>query len=364
MRGVVLVLILACRPTVATAAATTPGKAPKVLAREAREYEEAGGYTRATATLRTLRGLQGPDADLELALALDEARTGETDSAAARLWGPLLSRALADSADVSRRHPYDWGRDLTWTNGGFDGWSWYVARARAELAAEQGRWSDARDAAVLCTEARPLAGKEWLILAVCAARAGDPATARDAAARAEALDPSLPEACYLDGLFEWKQGHRTEARAQFDRALALDSAWVLPAVARMRVRLPGTSPDSLPARFLYGAREAGLLTSVARPKLEDFIQMDRPAVILQRPLAPLPDSLSQGLEKLQLILPLLIDERGRVALHELPWYDPKRLPGPVVSLIIGALREWRFSPAMKLDHAQRVWASAQYSLNP
>ena len=181
------------------------------MAREARTLEELGAYGQATDRLRQLRRRVPPDADLELTLALDEARSGDVDSAAARLASPLLEAALNDTVPLERRHEYPWHPEAEWINGRFDGWYWYIARARAELAAASGRWREAADAARLCVAARSLSGKEWLILAVCAGRAGSLDEAAAAAERAVFLDASLPEAHFLRGLYEWRAGRRGAA---------------------------------------------------------------------------------------------------------------------------------------------------------
>src|SRR6185369_6108405 len=142
-----------------------------------------------------------------------------------------------------------------------------------------GRWHEARQAAEVAVAARPLAGKEWLLLAVCAGREGDRGAAETAAARAAVLDPTLPEARYLAGLFAWRGGRRAAAQSEFRAAVALDSSYRAPALALVRSRLPGAAPDSLPAEFLTGVREVGMLTSPMGPKLEEFVQMDTPASI-------------------------------------------------------------------------------------
>ena len=117
-------------------------------AAEARGLEDLGAYTRAVEALKVLRASQPLDADLEIALALDEARSGMLDSAAARLRSPLLERAAVDSMPVTRRDQYSWRRDGTWVTGAFEGWYWYVWRARAEVQAALGHWIEAlrRDA--------------------------------------------------------------------------------------------------------------------------------------------------------------------------------------------------------------------------
>jgi len=147
------------------------------VARVARQLEDAGAYDSAAVVLRALRARAAPDADLDLALALDLARTGALRSAHLLLYGPALDSALVDSCPPARRRPYRGDRDELWLTGRFDGWRWYVARARAEVDARLGRWADAREAARRAVAERPLAGREWLVAAVCAGRAGDVAAA-------------------------------------------------------------------------------------------------------------------------------------------------------------------------------------------
>ena len=101
------------------------------LAKTARELEEVGAYTRAAIALGRLRAGTPPDADLDLALALDLARIGRPEGAESLLVAPALTAALTDTLPVQRRHLYPWERETLWTNGRFDGWSWYVWRARA-----------------------------------------------------------------------------------------------------------------------------------------------------------------------------------------------------------------------------------------
>ena len=346
-----------------THAASVVPATPKQIqdaARGVRALEELGVYSRAAEALRRLRTLVPPDADLDLELALDLARSGQPDSAAALLWSPLLTRALADTLPVSRRHLYGWEREPMWTNGKFDGWHWYVARARAEVAATLGRWHAARSAAEACAAARPLAGAEWLILAVCAAKDGAPERAEPAAALAALLDPTLPEAHYLAGLYEWRAGRSQSAQREFRAAVALDSAWQAPAIALVRSRLPGAEPDTLPSRFLIGIRETGLLTSPARPKIEEFVQMDESAEILQRGTPRIPDSLVATLPDIEISLPVLVDPRGRAVLTWMPWMAATQLPPAAVSGIIGSLTDWRFRPARKNGVPYPVWATIDY----
>jgi hypothetical protein len=345
----------------ARAAVPATGRSVHEQAYNARLLEDAGAYGGAVAALRALRARGAPDGDLELALALDEARTGQPDSALARLEREPLRSALTDSLPIGRRHDYPWDRENEWTNGRFDGWNWYVARARAEVDAGLGRWHVARQAAEVAVAARPLAGKEWLLLAVCAGRDGDPGAAETAATRATALDPTLPEARYLAGLFAWRGGRRAAAQSEFRAAVALDSSYRAPAIALVRSRLPGTAPDSLPAEFLTGVREVGMLTSPMGPKLEEFVQMDTPATILKREMPPATDSSGVPLPPVEITLPMLVDERGRAVLHDLPWFSPTDLSATAVGQIIGSLPDWRFTPARRLGAPRRVWAAVLIS---
>ena len=135
------------KPRSATNAAAAASQTPLELAKAARQLEELGAYGAAAVKLGELRRRVAPDADLDLALAMDLARNGAVDSAAALMWTPRMDAALADSLSLIRRHTYPWEREGLWVNGKFDGWNWYVARVRVELAATLGRWSDARRAA-------------------------------------------------------------------------------------------------------------------------------------------------------------------------------------------------------------------------
>ena len=339
-------------------------KTPRQLAADTRSFEEIGAYARAAQTLRQIRARVRPDADLELSLALDEARSGQSDSAAARLWSPMLERALADTLPLSRHTPYPWDKAEGWLDGRFDGWHWYVARARAELAARQGRWQAARDAARQAVAARLQSGKEWLILAICAGRAGDAEESERAARAAAALDPTLPEALYVTGLYDWRAGHRLAAQDAFRAAVALDSSYRAPALALVRSRLPGVPPDSLPGELLTGIRAVGLLTSPDRPKLEEFEQMDVQAAVLHQETIPLPDSLKTAMSSVKLLLALLVGENGRAMLHDLPWSKPGVLPDAVLRLTLESVNRWRFSPALKHGQPRRMWANVQVTYQP
>ena len=238
-----------------------------------------------------MRGRTAPDADLELALALDAVRAGVPDTAWALLMGARLSSALADSTDHFRWHPIGPGREKTWLNGRFDGWYWTVARARAELALRLRRFDDAVVAARAAVRARPLSGRDHLLLAICAGRAGDSVTARDEAGIAVYLDPLLPEALYLRGLWAWREGRRAAAREDFRAAIGLDPAFRPPALALVRIELPSARPDSLPIAFQAGARRATMLVSGEGPKLEETRTSDQiPGLYGAVPTIALPDS--------------------------------------------------------------------------
>ncbi|OGF14277.1 MAG: hypothetical protein A2W00_03870 [Candidatus Eisenbacteria bacterium RBG_16_71_46] len=332
-------------------------------AREARVLEEVGSYAGAAEVLRRVRREVPRDADLDLELALDEARGGRPDSAAALLWEPLVAAALRDSLPEARRRFFTFAREGLWVNGQYDGWRWYIARARAEVALALGRWREARDAARVAVDERPLAGKEWLLLAVSAGRAGELAEARAAAVRAAALDPSLPEAHYFSGLWAWRDGRRAEADDSFRRAAELDSLYRDPALARVRLMLPGSRPDSLPGYFLTGPRGVGMITSPMRPKLEEFVQMDLTPRVARIGQIPVPDSVEIRLRPEQRALPVLVDQQGRVVLHELLPFPPDLMPASAVASLVGSLPEWRFQPAMKGGEPRIAWATVSFRLD-
>lgn len=348
----------------APAKAPAPERTPESIATEARDLEDRGAYARAADLLSALRGRQGPDADLELALAIDEARAGRVDSAAARLSGALLSSVAYDSLPRERRGHYSWRREQTWIDGAFTGWPWYLWRARSEVAARQGRWREAADAARVAVASRPMSGKEWLVLAVYAGQAGLDAEATRAADEARRRDPTLPEAFYLSGLWAWRDGRRAEALESFRRAVRLDSSYGEPALAMIKARLPGTRPDPLPTEVFSGARRVALLTSTEQPKVEEFEQMDTPARVVSRRDPPIPDSLSSAMQPNDLLLQILIDERGRVVLNDLPWFTPAELHPEYLSQILAASLDWRFIPARRTGEARAIWATIKYEIRP
>jgi len=344
-----------------------PAAKPIDVALVARSLEEQGNYAGALVQLKLLRGMQGPDADLELAIALDEARTGLSDSAWTRLHGPILTAAMADTAGLARRSEYPFQREGAWVNGGFDGWYWYVARARAELALARREWREALAMANLSAQARPLSGKEALLLALAASHSGDAGLGEAAANWAVHLEPWLPEAHYLAGIWAWRNGRRAEARDAFANAADLDSSWRDPVLALARLSLPGSRPDTLPVRFLTGARACAQLTSARRPKQEEYIQFDRTPALVFNPQPQPPDSLRRALnlkKPTNLYLQVLVSETGQALLLELPYVTEAQVPAAVVNFIMDQVGHWRFVPAVKFEKPQRSWASVQYTLQP
>jgi hypothetical protein len=356
-------------PTRAGSPAARPAASPRPLevATEARALEEQGNYAGALEQLKRLRGLEAPDADLELAIALDEARTGLADSAWMRLHGPLLSAALADTAGRSRRAEYPFQREGLWINGRFDGWYWYVARARAELALARRDWREMLAMANIAARARPLSGKEALLLALAASHAGDAELGEAAANYAVFLEPWLPEAHLLAGIWAWRHGRRAEARDAFENAAAIDSTWRDPVLARSRLALPGTRADSLPTRFLTGVRACAQLTSSRRPKQEEYLQFDREPMLVFNPQPQPADSLRHRMhlrKPTQVYVQVLVGEQGEALLMELPYVTDDQVPPAVVHDLLDQIGRWRFIPAQKFGQPQRSWASVEYVLQP
>ena len=331
------------------------------LASDIRSYEELGGYAQAAEVLRKLRELVPVDPDLDLALALNLARSGRVDSAAAMLYDSVLSTALTDT--LSRKHfdIYGWRHETNYLGGPFDGWYWYIARARLEVEATRGRWPEALGAARICVRARPLAGIEWYLLALCAARGGAYDEARPAIEHATRLAPMLPEAHYLAGVLAWRNGQRVAAQQAFRFAIEVDSSYREAAVALSRARLP-VLPDSLPSRLLAGLRQAELVTSPVRPKYDEFIQMDRPAVVTKRVDITIPDSLAGRVEPGTVHPLVLFDERGHAVIHEDRWASAKSAPESLVGLVSTAACGWEVSPAIRLGHRQALWLELDINL--
>ncbi len=351
----------------AVAAPAAPARKPIDAATSARVLEEQGNYAGALTELKALRAMQGPDADVELMLALDEARVGQVDSAWARLHTPLLSAALADTSRRVRRTEYPFQREGMLVNGAFDGWYWYIARARAELALQRRDWPEAKSMASRAADARPLSGKEALLLAVAASHAGDAQLGEAAASWASYLEPWLPEAHFLSGLWDWRGGRRARAREELEMAAALDSSWREPALALARLRLPGMRADSLPTRFLTGVRSCAMLTSAKRPKQEEFVQFDATPLLAFNPQTQPEDSL-RAIMKLkkptQIYVQVLVSETGRPLMAELPWITEAQVPAGVIHHVLDQVGSWRFVAARKFNKPQRSWASVEYVLQP
>jgi hypothetical protein len=340
---------------------------PIDIATRARVFEEQGAYASALEELKRLRSVEGPDADVELAVALDEARVGLVDSAWARLHSPLIEKALADTTGNVRRAEYPFQRESMWVNGTFDGWYWYIARARAELALQRRDWPKMLRMATIAATARPLSGKEALLVALAASHSGDDEYGEAAAAWASYLEPWLPEAHYLSGIWAWRHGRRAVARADLETAAALDSSWRDPVLALARLALPGSRADSLPARFLTGARACAMLTSPRRPKQEEFVQFDRTPMLVFNPQTQPPDSFLtlMNLKKpTQLYLQVLVSEKGEPLMAELPYVTEARVPAGVVNHVLTQIGTWRFLAARKFDKPQRSWASVEYVVKP
>jgi hypothetical protein len=177
----------------------------------------------------------------------------------------------------------------------------------------------------------------------------------------------LPEARYLGGLLAWRTGDRASARREFRSALDLDSTYRAPALALSRLLVPGLAPDSLPGRFLYGIRRAAELSSRSRPKLDEYVQYDQLATLYGQPSRTVPDSLKllMGMSKpTRLYVTVLVDERGRVVLDDLPWLAPGQFPETLLADILVEARRWIFRPAVKLGRAQTSYATVEYQLNP
>lgn len=352
-------------PTTPRTAAPGPRQRALQLGSDARAFEEAGSYGLAADKLRAIRPLVAPDADLELQLALDEARSGQADSAWARLHGPVLTAALTDTANALRNHDYPFEREPLWVNGQFDGWNWYVARAIAELGIARGEPLEALRAAQLAIRARPLSGKDYLLAGLAAGRAGSMGRAAQYVQAARLLDPTLPEVHYLRGLLEWRSGRRAEAAESFRAAIARDSTWREPALARVRCQLPGATPDSIPTRFLYGARGAAELTSPVQPKIEEMNQSEIPVGLIHKDDTVVPDSLRARFKKpVQLVVTVLVDEEGRPILNELPWFTESAFPYVLVPGVVGATPNWRFRAARRMGRPIRAWASVEHEIKP
>lgn len=300
-------------------------------------------------------------------IAVNEARAGLTDSAWVRLNGPLLSKALTDTADARRHHEYPYERDGAWVNGRFDGWYWYVARARAEVAMQLGDWQQARVAAARAVEARRFSGKDALLLAIASAQTGDLAYAEAAAAYAGYLEPVMPEAHHLLGLLHWRAGRRAAATAALRAARGADSSFAPAALALARLSLPGSRPDPLPSYFLTGIRRAAELTSPVSPKVEEQLQQDTAPMLAFNPQTPLPDSVQARFrlsEPLTIYVQCLIDESGSAKSFEMPAVPREDLPLELVHHMSRDLQTWRFVAPTRFGKPISAWVTAEYVVRP
>ena len=111
-------------PPDSTTGATDGGALQSVLkdAVLARHYEDHGEYAAALVEWRKLRARVPGDGDLELAIAIDEARGGHLDSAATRLSGPVLTAAAEDTVPTSRYRPYPLRREGMYPTAIFARW--------------------------------------------------------------------------------------------------------------------------------------------------------------------------------------------------------------------------------------------------
>ena len=348
----------------ARSGAKGPSRSPLEIAYNARNLEDAGAYGQAADQLRGLRGKVKRDVDLEIALALDLARSGQVDSALAILSSKTLEAAANDSLPIKRRGEYPYSRETMWVNGVYDGWNWYILRARAELEAKKGRWKEAAAWAQRATDTWVNSGKDWHILAVCAAQAGQEDVSRQATAHATLLDSTIPEAWYMAGLWAWHDGKRTEALGDFRHAVRLDSSYQAPALAMIKLRLPGAQPEPFPKELFTGFRQAALLTSSFGPKPEEFVQMDTPASLDTAADTAVVDTIPPGVHPFVIVLSLLVDDQGMPVLNQLPWYEPSRLDFRKVIRIINSVPAMRFHPATRFHRPSAVWISMDYNVKP
>ena len=348
-----------------TAAAST--QSVEQLASQTRLIEEVGGWPRAAELMRQLRGRTAPDADLDLMLAWFEARSGDLDSAAARLALPTLVAAGDDSMPPARWTTYPWQHEGAWLDGRFDGWHWYVWRTRAEIAAATGHWDSALAAARRAVAARRWAGPEWYVRALCAAHLGRWDEARSCNAMALELDATLPEAHELAGLLAWRDGRRGETRAQLDAALALDSTYARAALGLVRLRLPGAPPDTLPTGLFEGVRRAALLTAAEGPRPEVFTQNESAALLVRRVTTADMDTsglVLKDVKRVRLTLMILVDARGHAALVDVPEYTENDVAPAKVSRIIATLPDWRFKPASRGGRPAPSWVGYEFVIIP
>ena len=371
LAGACLVLWAARAETRSATAPSAPGISPAQrsaraleLAKNAQAFEEIGAYARALEELQKLRPLVKRDADLELEMALLQARLASWDSAAVLLANLPLTKAMTDSQPASRRVPYPWQKPLVWTNGQYDGWSWYVWRARAELAAQRRDWSQALANQERAARERAWSGKEWVLLGVFQARVGRWEDAARSFDRGLLLEPILPEAHYYKGLSDWRSGHRGDALVDFGEAIRLDSLFDEAVLARARLRLGTGHVDSLPPWLLRGRSADALLTSMERPKYEEMVQPDQPAGALEAPQPHYPPSIPPFGTGHTAMIPVLVGEDGRVLIADPPYMNPAQWPDSLIGAAVGVLRDWRFFPGRRSGVPIRSWSDAPVHFAP
>ena len=124
-------------------------------------------------------------------------------------------------------------------------------------------------------------------------------------------------------------------------------------------------PNPLPTSFLSGIRRAAELTSRVRPKLEEYVQYDQLATLYGLPTRAVPESLQRvmGMTKpIRLYVTVLVDERGRVVLNELPWMPSGAFPEVLLEQVLRDAMRWNFRPAYKLGQPRASLASVEYQL--
>jgi len=230
-----------------------------------------------------------------------------------------------------------------------------------------GRWDDAVTAARTAVRARPLSGRDHLLLALAAGRAGDAPLARAEAGRAALLDPMLPEAHYLSGLWAWRDGDHARAAAAFRAAIMRDSTETDAALALVRLLVPSARPDSLPRRFLRGARGAGMLISPRGPKIEETTPSDQLPGLYAIPTVAPPDSVRANPRfdpRMFIEATVLVGEDGKAILVEFPYTTPERMPAGLMQALVSAAAGWSFRPALHLGHPLAMWINVEIDLQP
>jgi hypothetical protein len=66
----------------------------------------------------------------------------------------------------------------------------------------------------------------------------------------------------------------------------------------------------------------------------------------------------------RLYVTVLVDERGRVVMNDLPWLSPEQFPVSLLADVLDEARLWKFRPAVKLGRTRTSYATVEYQLNP